>query len=277
MQEDVATLKNRIVQIESELERLKSSESSRQEEQRQSAFLSLIAEAESVDPKLASSPSLTIAVRPKVVKEIPKLFVGPNTEIVQLLDGGVEERSGGFNLGRAYSESKIVRGFYRMVTSAGHSVRIVTKEAACVFVAAAGTDFLSWAMRSGDNQIAINPIAITEYSYSVAVFIRKVAELGGLAESQWQLVTEWRNVKTDGSTFTLPTGRFNTPRFLLGGLNVEEMELRSNTEVTLGQSPEELGYKILKAIYNQAGASDSQMPYTVKGEEKLDMQGLYAQ
>ncbi len=275
MPTEVEELKDRILQIEAALADLRKSTTSRQEEERESAFESLIAEAQTIDPKLASSPSLIIAMRPLSPKEVPNLFSASDTGIVQLLENGVQERVAGFGLSQAYSHPRVVRGLYRSASAPGHDLRIVTKEATCIFIAFAGSKFLSWAMPESIEQLKLNPIGLVEYVYSTAIFVLKVANLSALEGTDWELLTDWANVAPGGKQLVLPTSRVNTMGFLMGlGHPVEEHTLRTKIRLTLPGLADVLAYKILKCIFNQAGATDAAIPYVVKGEEKIDVPGL---
>jgi hypothetical protein len=276
MTEELITLSEKVKQLEAELNSLKSSESSRLENDAKIAFDSLIAEAQSLDTKLSQRPTLTIAARPKSPRLLTKLFGGPESSIVQILDAGVEDRSGGFGLSQSYQGSKNVRGQYKYVSLPGRELRLIAKYGSCVFIAAADSEFLSWAMRGPDSKVTLNPIALTEYVYSVAIFMRKLAEASGASDATWNVVSEWKNIESADRKLVIPTGRINTLSFALGGHTVDEAEVRSQEDISLGQEPAVLGYQLLKMIYTGAGSSYAKIPYAIQAEESIDLPGLYA-
>lgn len=216
------------------------------------------------DAGLNERPTLSLVAVPGEAVDVPELFAGSRSELIQLLEHPPELRHAGFDL--TVGERPIVSSGVRRALSPGSRVLELHRDGVLIFSADAKS-LLAWGTSSDDQPLRLNVLALAETTYVFAALVRAVSKhLRPPAES-WRYVLGLQRMEDAGKRAVLGPGSRRSADQLFPrrqrALGSPDFEYRS-PPIPATTDPRIVAYRLRQELYVAFGFDADGIPYVIK-------------
>jgi hypothetical protein len=155
------------------------------------------------DAGLNEKPTLSLIAVPGEAVEIPELFSGPRSGLVQLLEHPPELREAGFDL--TTGERPIVVPHGRRAAIPGYKLLELTREGVLSFAADA-RELLCFGTSNREQPLRLNVLALAETTYLFADLVRKLSEHLRPSPETWHYTLALQRMELEGKRAILGAG-----------------------------------------------------------------------
>lgn len=190
------------------------------------------------------------------------LFESKQSAEAKLLENPPKDRSFGFDL-ETRGRTEIVDAELLRRTTAGRKGMDLYRDGTLIFVGRGDDSFLGWVCRSGENELLINNIALTEVVYLFFRFSIEILKLAKPVPTEVKILFQLLRPPNDDRVFKLGNANFSAEWISDHGYSEAPNPGRiiSTSFELQGAVPEVEAFRLLKNVFNLFGFTDAEIPY----------------
>jgi hypothetical protein len=229
------------------------------------------------DAGLNEKPTFSLIAVPGEAVEVPDLFAGTRSQLVQLLEHPPELRRAGFDLTVGERAVVLPQGGRRAL-SPGYKVLELARDGVLIFAAEA-RDLLCWGTSNQEQPLRLNVLALAETTYLFADLVHRLTAHLQPQPETWRSVIGLQRMELDGKRAMLGSG----PRGAVLQLMTRGVHVAPGTDferqlpaISVAADPRIVAYRLRREVYVWFGWDTDAIPYTtaVGGELGTDLERI---